>query len=526
MYVNTTAVVCILNKQLTILGGYTSGIWTTPNPDASLTVIDGRSAVRCVLVQQTGSSAPTASLRMDGFTIRNGYAQGPSQGAVWQTFAFGGGMQTNAALIVLNNVTFQNNVVIGGSANNSEGGAGSGGGLALMTAPAGTSLTNVTFSGNRALGGAGTSRGGLAVGGGMYTYQSIAVGDHLNFTNNAATGGSSNGGGIGSDGLNADAQGGGLAGQSGSNLTLKHVVASGNIVTVGTAGGSGGGGFGGAIKGEWAAISLEDSSLTGNVAQGANGSNGGMGAGGGFESNDSGVTLNRVFVINNRASGGGGSNKRGAAAGGGISMAHFGGSSTVTIVNTVVASNLAELGPSGSTTGGGGGGIWLDAIDATMEQVTVAGNRLGSAPMEGQGIIVGNDGSSFTANVNLNYSIISDHTNSFGAVALHVKPGNTVNLNKGLWANNSKNTNSDGIPNTSGTFTGLGSMFSAASAGFTSPGSPNYDYRLTTGSAARNHAIGSSVPVDILSLPRVTPDIGAYEFQTMTYSNYLPIVRR
>ena len=71
----TRAVVCFANKRLTILGGYSTSNWSTANPAANLTVIDGQNARRGVAF--VGISNPATHLDMEGFTIQNGRAQGP-----------------------------------------------------------------------------------------------------------------------------------------------------------------------------------------------------------------------------------------------------------------------------------------------------------------------------------------------------------------------------------------------------------------------------------------------------------------
>jgi hypothetical protein len=58
-------------------------------------------------------------------------------------------------------------------------------------------------------------------------------------------------------------------------------------------------------------------------------------------------------------------------------------------------------------------------------------------------------------------------------------------------------------------------MLSASSAGFVSPGSPNYDYHITPSSWAVDQAIGSTTPSDIDGQTRpygTISDIGADEY--------------
>src|SRR5262249_1514790 len=89
---------------------------------------------------------------------------------------------------------------------------------------------------------------------------------------------------------------------------------------------------------------------------------------------------------------------------------------------------------------------------------------------------------------------------------------NAVTLNHVLYANNSKDDNSDGQPSAAGSYGGLDTVLRAASAGFTSPGGPNYDYSIAANPPGVNQATGSKGPVDIEGNPRTgTPDLGAYE---------------
>ena len=63
------AVVCIVDKTLNILGGYSQSNWQTANPIANLTIIDGQNARRGVCL--IGYNSTNISLDMEGFTIQN-----------------------------------------------------------------------------------------------------------------------------------------------------------------------------------------------------------------------------------------------------------------------------------------------------------------------------------------------------------------------------------------------------------------------------------------------------------------------
>lgn len=514
-YIGSTGVVCILNKQLAIWGGYTATDWTYANPQLNGTIIDGQNTYRGVLVQRTGPSAPTTSLFMTGFTIQNCKAQGAAAGDDNQTYAFGGGMLTDASWITLKSMVFKNNMAIGGNTASAYGGAGSGGGLALRTAP-GVTLEHVVFENNLAQGGIGPERGGFAIGGGLYTFQSIVTGHHITFTNNLAQAGNSSGAGI-SAWNKADAQGGGLGVQVGSNVALSYVNARGNRAVGGNAGTDAGGAFGGFGKVELASLSLSDSIIQQNEALGGDGVIGGLGIGGGVESINSDVTLDRVYLIANIARGGNGSSEAGAAGGGGAGMGRFQGATKVKIINSVIADNLVAMGATGALPGGGGGGLWVQGLETDIVHTTIARNRLNAAPLQGQAILVLRDGvpAAISSVANVDFSIIADHVEYPGSVAVHVKPGNVINFNRGLWAGNTKNTNSDGGPGPAGTFNGLESMLGAASVDFVSPGTPSYDYHILATSEARDAAVGSTLTIDIDGDRRSDglPDIGADEYK-------------
>jgi hypothetical protein len=516
----TTAVVCIVNKQLTILGGYSTANWSTPDPSTNLTIIDGQSTYRGVF---TRSGGPTTSLRMEGFTIENGLAQGiPAWSGDDRIFGFGGGMfAISVQGITLKNMVFEDNTSVGENTSSSYGGAGSGGGLALRRVTNAT-LEHITFEDNEARGGTGQDRGGYGIGGGLYTYRSVVSGRYITFTNNIATGGSTSGSGRAADGQRADAFGAGASIQHDCDVRLQYVSATNNQTIGGNASTYAGGAFGGALKVEKATLELIDADLRQNLAQGGQAQNGYLGNGGGLEAIDSDVTLDRVTIIGNTARGGDGtSGDKGAAGGGGINSTWIssGYDARLSISNSIIANNVAEMGAGVNVTGGGGGGIWVQATEADIVHTTVARNRVDS-PMQGQGILLIEVGSR-DATADISHSIVADHTGFGGSVAaLHVKPGNTVNLQRGLWSGNDKDTNADGSPAPAGTFNGLVSMISG-SANFISPGAPNYDYHVLGSSAARDQATGSTVIVDIDGESRNLfgeHDIGADEYAPIILS--------
>jgi hypothetical protein len=506
------AVVCILNKEITILGGYSTGDWSTADPGANETIIDGQGIRRGVMVQRTGPSEPFTSLHMEGFTIQNGRDQGASGGGNGQTFAFGGGMIADASLVVLKQMVFRDNVAVGGDTSAGYGGAAGGGGLALRAAPSGTTLEDIVFDSNEARGGRGPSRGGYAIGGGLYTYQTVVTGAHLTFTNNVAIGGSSPGSGE-LDRQRADGQGAAFGIQVGSNASFEHVAAVDNTTVGGAASTYGGGAYGGAGFAELATLTLRDAELRGNVAVGGAAGTGGIGGGGALASSNAELEVDRVWVVDNRATGGDGTTKRGAAGGGGGYLTRNGADVGLRIRNSVIADNLAETGGgAGQVAGGGGGGLWLQGVEAEVVHTTFAGNRLGSAPMEGLGLVVVNYGCATPSTIEVVYGIIANHTSHGGTEALWVGEGNSTTLERTLWAGNGRDTNAGD--------SGAGTVVDrdpvrALCPGFVSAGAPSYDYHLSSASPAIDRVEGSVEGVDIDGEARPSngwSDLGADEY--------------
>lgn len=504
----STAVVCVLSTHLTILGGFTSSNWNTPNPASNVTIIDGQNAHRGV--QLHGPTANDASLTIDGFTIQNGRKQGATSGTDGQTFAFGGGMLADRGSVVARNLIVKNNQALGGNTGSTYGGAGTGGGMAFRSNINGVHLENIVFEGNLARGGTGAERGGFGIGGGLYTLDALVTGSNLTFTNNTAQAGSSNG--SGSSGSNyADAQGGGAAFHNLTTVTIDTIVAEGNQVLGGDApNGNAGGSFGGGLYAERATAVLTNLQIEDNLSEGGAGedpaTNSSLGNGGGFAAARSDVTLNQATIVNNIARGGVGQIYWGAGGGGGVYFSGFAEGNTLNLNNSIVADNLAEMGisGSGSTTGGGGGGLFVNGGLANLTHVTLAQNRLGASPMQGNGIVVINGGT-----VNLDYSIVANHTSFTNAIALHAQSGNTVNFDTNLLVGNNTNTGGGGV------FNNPGSNISSGSPNFVSSGSPNFNYHISAGSAAINQAAGSGTAVDIDNQSRTafgTPDVGADEY--------------
>jgi hypothetical protein len=517
------AAVMIFDKSLTILGGFDNA-FTTWAPTTFRTFIDGGSALRGVYVLAANTDV---SLDMEGFTVEAGLAQGePRLTGQDQTFAFGGGMWINTAArngsgtpgsFVLRNMTFRGNRAVG---SNTGGSGGSAAGAALeLRFVSNVTLDHVTFDTNLSQGGTGTTKGGDALGGGIHLDHSNVSGSNVTFINNRAVAGASSGSGRDAAGTTADALGAGAAVQINSSLTLQNVFALNNSLVGGNAAnGQAGSAFGGAFFAEVGTLNLGNANIRNNIIQGGSGQNGGLAGGGGVEILNSNLSLNQVQVINNTVLGGNGAGNAGSPGGGGLYLTRLGSTAatTVSLLNTVVADNTVGFAGGGSrAVGGGGGGLWLQGVAANLTHTTIANNHFDPNLVFGQAILLLNDGASTPTTATIADSIIANHTSANGASALDVRNQsgqNVVTLNHVLYANNTKDDNSNGQPDPAGVFNGLNTVIRAASAGFVAPGPVNFDYSITANSPAVNQAVGSGVTVDINNNPRTgTPDLGAYE---------------
>jgi hypothetical protein len=506
----TTAVVCIRNKDLTLLGGFTPNNWTNANPATNISVIDGQNSNRGILVQ-SGISLPPSQVVMEGFTVRNGRVQGANSGTDAQTFAFGGGMRADFSTITLRDMIFRNNKALGGNTNSVYGGAASGGAIAIRAGANTSILERVIFEANEAIGGNGLGRGGFGIGGGLYTFDSDVTASYVTFTNNLARGGNSDGNGLCFTNNNADGQGGGAAFHRDSIARLQYVTVVGNRAVGGNApNGQAGGSFGGGLYAESSHLmEVRDATIYDNVSLGGNGLNASSGGsvsfGGGLATTNTSAVLDRVRIINNKSQGGDGAIIKGSGNGGGTSFVRTQGSETTQIINSVFTDNQAFMGNGSTVSGGGGGGIYMRGSTANMAHITVARNALNSANMQGSGILLISS-SSLPASATISNSIVAQHT-ATGNFAIQTQPNNPVTLQAVLFSGNESNYGGGGA------FIGLGTIISGP-VNFTSPGAPNYDYSLLGNSAARDASLNSTIPVDINRETRdATPDMGAYEYR-------------
>jgi hypothetical protein len=255
----------------------------------------------------------------------------------------------------------------------------------LLDVAAGATLTlqGLTLTNGLASGSGVSAQGGAIYSQGALTLNGVTV------QNNTARGadGASPVGGNGVGGTGGDGPGGAIYVGGGAvtlnNSTLSDNAAQGGRGGDGFVGGYGGGGRGGAIfVNGGASATLINSTLSDNTAQGgaagsgAEGKNGteGLGLGGGL-SNDGTVALTNVTVSGNSASAhGGGLWNSGTATltnvtvSGNSASAHGGG-----LVNSVGTATLTNVTVSGNSAGESGGGLY-NLATATLTNTIVAGN--------------------------------------------------------------------------------------------------------------------------------------------------------
>lgn len=529
------AIVCVVNRQLTIRGGYSPDDWTRPWAGGTPTVFDGENLRRGVVVARTAS--PT-SLVLEAVTIRRG--RGVAHVGESPPNSFGGGMEAIQANLTLRAVLFEDNSVVGTASSGDMAWDAAGGGLALRS-PLGqqastANLEDVLFFGNSSIGGTNTGvsgRSGYGHGGGLFTYGYQVTGTRLEFEGNEAHGGAASASdGRASDGRQGDGLGGALSCELGSQVTLTgsrivQNLAAGGAASPSLAGALASGAFGGGLFGEGdvsfpTAITLIDTEIAGNQAVGGAARSGGLSRGGGLMVQEASLDLERSRVIDNRAQGGAGNASgsgtcsageaaRGAADGGGLTASRLTAANVQTVLrNGIVAANSAAMGATGCITGGGGGGLAFQGLTAQLTHLTVAGNQVETF-MVGQGLLV--FGSPFSgvpgATVHFDFGVLADHT-AVSDAAAHVQASATgsgeLQFGPTLVASNFQDVAGGGV------VLGLGNLVSAASPRFAAPGAPSYDYHLEPDSQAVDAATGSAETVDFEGQSRAeTRDLGGDE---------------
>lgn len=521
------AVVCVVNKRVTLLGGFQPPSWDDTLADPGLTVIDAAGVGRGVHVVRGAEVGPATSFAAERITIRNGRAVSPATGPLDERSAFGGGLYAQHSAITLRDVVFRDNEAFGGVSSASEGGRAAGGALAVYSGwasvPAPAVLENVTFEANRALGGSGVDMGGYALGGAMFTHSVAVTGNGIVFAGNTAIAGPT--AGAGTNGTEkGDALGGALAVGIDGMVDLRNVRAVANVAT-GSAvpNGDAGGAFGGALYVEKGALMLSSAHLEGNRAEGGDGQNSGLGGsiaqGGAIQVLHSDLTIDRTTIVGNEARAGDGVVNGGVADGGGVAviLGEFAGAPRTFVMRNAIVSDNDVTHGAGRVAVGAGGGVFVNGATATIVHSTIADNRIGD-PNDVGGGIAGLPVPGFQTHVDVLDSIIANHRTpgihprGHANAGLWMAAGTSAGMVRVLFANNLHDSNAgidDPYNLPPGTFT-QSDVATAASAGFVGPA----DYRLGPGSPAVDAAVGSDVTIDVDGNARPAgraPDLGAHE---------------
>ena len=508
-YNTKECVACVVNKHLTIKGGYSTSNWTNPNPTDNLTILDGSGQYRVIALLGTNTVNPAASLIIEGVTIQNGLAQGGNSSDQVASSGYGGGIYAQNAPLTMSNIIVRNNRAIGGNnSSNSNGGVGVGGGLAVTGLPVNSIITmnHVTFDSNSSQGGTVKDRGAASFGGGIYTYSARIDITDLILNNNLTQAGSTTTG-SGSNNGTADALGGGAAFHINTNATIHNLIVTNNRAIGGNAVVQGGNANGGGLFAELATnIAIYDADIRQNSVVAGNAQQGGLGGGGGVMMTDSWLTLGQSYVVANSAKGGIGTTLKGSACGGGLMLGHSRGDlpkSKAVISNSIIADNLIELNTGAGDPGGGGGGLWIHGLDVDINHSTIDNNRMGSNLVYGSAAILVNFSTPYPSNVNLNYTAVTNHISSRTnptQSTFHIWSGNALTLNKGLFWGNSNDINAENDPASPGgpgNIVGLASMITGKAANYIASGAPIYNYHLALNSNAKDQATGSTTQQDI-----------------------------
>jgi hypothetical protein len=258
--------------------------------------------------------AQGGSLTLEDLTLSGGLAQGGSSDEGGGAAGLGGAV-INAGSLTLLDDTVTGNQAIGGSSGDPDSGLG-GGGLG------GNASTGGNFNGGPPNGGDENAAGGFGGGGGW-----ILGNGGFGGGGGAADGNGGFGGGGGNGGLGGLAGGvGGFGGGPGGSLDGF---------------GGGGTGMGGGIFNYGGTLTITNSTLTGNTAQGGRGSNDGSGFGGAIFNLNGTVAVTYGTLADNTASTSGGAiynlGDNGVAAQAGPALPST--TATVALVNSILASS-------------------------------------------------------------------------------------------------------------------------------------------------------------------------------------------
>ena len=546
-------VVSYLNKRLTFQGSFLTSDWSKQDFSNNPSIIDGQNQVRGVSVVGLGPVGATNFI-MDSFIVQNGLASRVATvPANNNSFIYGegGGLNINLAgeqnsgvTVSLTNMAIRNNTARGADTtspidgnNFNSGGFGVGGGL-FTTFVNNLNLDQISFDGNKAMGGNGKQLAGAALGGGLWVDTGNVTGRNLSFNNNQVIAGTTTGSNQPVENRFAEVLGGGVMVRSGGASTIARTTAVFTNITIvansaigSSTASTGSDSIGGDASGagfctEFANVTIRDSQISNNTAAAGSGFTGGQANAGGIRTFNALFTLERSLVANNLAASGAANvsskdTRHGPLSGGGLLLSTFDPNvpRDVTIRNSVIANNSLQFPAGGfdeqAFAGGGGAGIWLQGVDAVIEQTTIADNVMDSRLFFGQAIMLIAAGTPNGTTATIRNSVIANHRSGTDlSPTVSVFPGTTIRYQNVFFSNNRLNDGS-ARPD-QGTYAEQVTT-TVPDAGFTSPGTPNLDYTLKADSPLRNKAVNSAVEVDLFNKNRVMldgpmKDVGAIEF--------------
>jgi hypothetical protein len=336
----------------------------TGNNGVTIQRASGASNFRLFYVYGGAGTESNASLTLENLTLSGGLARGGNGGLfAGGALGAGGAIFNRRGTVTVRNSLLSDNQAVGGDTTRTQSGRGGGGGMgadggfnggsAAGGGPNGgpASQTSATPPGGGFGGGGGTGRnnagsGGFGGGGGTTAFVGAPQG--------GGNGGFGGGGGTGDPA--------GRGGFGGGNAT-------------GT-GGGGGAGFGGAIFNESGTLTIANSTLTANTAQGGTGGNAGKGLGGAIFTRNGSVTLTHATLAGNTAAQGGGAvfAATDGSSGDGFTGAGSGGRATVSITSSILADTAGGASDLGTALADSIGG-------AAAPDVTGVGNLIEATPL-------------------------------------------------------------------------------------------------------------------------------------------------
>jgi len=579
----------IVDKSLTLRGGYTTTNWNTPAPSANLTIVDAQrqGAVMTIAgvinvtvegLRLTGGSSDyigvvvtDATVNMRNCTVYDNHRSGLyfqdstatlshntiiSNTASSSYSVFDGG----GASFWSSTVTLDGNLVQGNVANTSY--VGQGGGISLKYSNA--TLTNNTIVSN-------TASTVIGYGGGLSLEGSAAALTGNTIRGNQAGDLSGNGGGVylllsDNTTLNGniiqdnvastkgDGHGGGLVIDSTAATLTNNTIVSNTATTA-----NGTFGYGGGVRMKKTTTQIRIATLIGNTVQGNLASVNGPGEGGGLYVS----TMQEDVLMGNTIVGNIASTSAGGLAGPGKGGGLYLYSATVLSANTIKNNRAGTAGD------GYGGGVYIDSGRPTVSANTIVSNTAtanAGAIGEGGGVYV-YASYSFTMTNNV---VADNHANTLGGglllsgtysprtiALLHNTIVNNRGIGQGVYGNHNitlafTNTiisgHNVGVSVEAGSTAALqgtlwhGNTANWGGAGTILTGTVNVygdpafvnpaagDYHIAENSAARDAGVHAGVHTDINGEPRPYqfPDLGADEYWPPGALKrlYLPLVLR